>query len=103
MRLDEADRAELGRILARNLPSGVKVFAFGSRVHGRNLKPFSDIDLCLRGDKPVAGEVLAKLGNDLEDSMLPFKVDVVDWATLSPEFRSVISGDLQLIELNRTK
>ena len=100
MRLDEADRAELGRILVRNLPAGVKVFAVGSRVHGRKLKPFSDIDLCLRGDMPVAGEVLAKLSNDLEDSMLPFKVDVVDWATLSPEFRDAIIGDLErLVDL----
>lgn len=95
MRLDDDHRAELGRILARTLPAGVNVFAFGSRVHGRNLKPFSDIDLCLRGDKPVPGDVLMKLGNELEDSMLPFKVDVVDWATLSPEFRDAIANDLE--------
>jgi predicted nucleotidyltransferase len=95
MRLDEDNRAELDHILARTLPAGVKVFAFGSRVHGRNLKPFSDIDLCLRGDKPVTAEVMMKIRNELEDSMLPFKVDVVDWATLSPEFRAAIAGDLE--------
>jgi uncharacterized protein len=95
MYLGDKDRAELDRILARNVPAGIQVFAFGSRAHGRNLKPLSDIDLCLRGDKPVAGEVLTKLADDLEDSMLPFKGDVVDWAALSPEFRAAIAGDLE--------
>jgi len=103
MRLGEDHRAELCRILAHNLPAGVMVFAFGARVHGRNLKPYSDLDLCLRGDNPVPAAVLAKLSADLEDSTLPFKVDIIDWAALSPQFRDTISGDLELVASSQTK
>jgi uncharacterized protein len=94
MHLGDDHRGELRRVLARSLPAGVNVYAFGSRVHRRNLKPYSDLDLCLLGDQPVSAAVLAKLDADLEDSQLPFKVDIVDWAALSSEFRYAIAGDL---------
>jgi predicted nucleotidyltransferase len=95
--LSDGDRAEVRRILESNLPEDVRVFAFGSRVHGRNLKPYSDLDLCLRAEKPLPVTVLTKLAADFEDSHLPYKVDVVDWGALSPEFRDVIAGDLEAL------
>ena len=95
MHLDNANRAEVGRILARHLEPQVKVYAFGSRVHGHNLKPFSDLDLCLRADAPVPAAILSKLNAAFEDSNLPFKVDVVDWNAISPEFRTAIEADLE--------
>jgi predicted nucleotidyltransferase len=76
MHLSVDQRADLGRILARNLPASVRVFAFGSRVHGRNLKPYSDLDLCLRDDQPVPSSVQAR-------------------AALSAEFRDAIARDLE--------
>jgi predicted nucleotidyltransferase len=97
MRLRDRHRAELYRILKRHLPEGVRVFAFGSRVHGRNFKAYSDLDLCLRGETPLPVALLANLAADFEDSQLPFKVDVVDWGALSPEFRDAIAGDLEVL------
>ena len=94
MHLDNASRAEVGRILGSHLEPQVKVYAFGSRVHGRNLKPFSDLDLCLRADAPLPATILSKLNAAFEDSTLPFKVDIVDWETISPEFRAAIEADL---------
>ncbi len=95
MHLDDGACAEVRRLLDRNLPPGVQVFAFGSRVHGRNLKPFSDLDLCLRGAIPVPIAVLSQLNAAFEDSLLPFKVDLVDWAVISAEFRAAIVADLE--------
>jgi predicted nucleotidyltransferase len=95
MHLDKEQRTEVLEILKRHLPDDVRVFAFGSRVTGRNLKRFSDLDLCLRSGQPISASVLARLGTDFEVSQLPFKVDVVDWAELSSEFRDAIAYDLE--------
>jgi predicted nucleotidyltransferase len=97
MHLGKDDLAEIKRILARNLPPGAQVFAFGSRVHGRNLKPYSDLDLCLRWNAQIPPDVMTKLGTEFEDSRLPFKVDVIDWAAISPEFKDAISADLEFL------
>lgn len=95
MHLDNNGRAEVRRILDSTLPPKVQVFAFGSRVHGRNLKPYSDLDLCLKSDAPIPAEVLSKLNAAFEESLLPFKIDIVDWALISPEFRAAIAADLE--------
>ncbi|MDR2431836.1 MAG: hypothetical protein LBD99_06260 [Candidatus Margulisbacteria bacterium] len=41
---------------------------------------------------------LPRLSLDFENSLLPYKVDIVDLNNLSPEFRSIIKIDL--IRLN---
>ncbi len=45
------------------------------------------------GDGPVASHVLGALRDDFDDSDLPFKVDLVDWATTNPGFRKIIECD----------
>jgi predicted nucleotidyltransferase len=87
-------------ILARHL-GGREVWAFGSRVKGC-AKPFSDLDLAIVGDQPVALVTLADLADDFSESDLPFKVDLVDWATASEPFRRVIrQANLPLDQLQR--
>jgi uncharacterized protein len=93
MHIPEAALAEVREILRRQVPPGVQVFAYGSRAHGRNLKPFSDLDLCLRGSASVPWEIVARLRIAFEESDLPFRVNVVDWARLKRNFREVISDD----------
>ncbi len=44
MILDKEDEKIVKEILKKFVPTK-KVIAFGSRVHGRNLKKFSDLDL----------------------------------------------------------
>jgi len=69
-----------------------EVWAFGSRVTGK-AKPYSDLDLVLMGDTPLGLSVSAALSHDLSESDLPFKVDVVDWATTSQRFRDIITAN----------
>ena len=71
-----------------------EVFAFGSRVHGRNLKRFSDLDLCIQTDKALDGDLLLRLGLAFAESDLPIKVDVIDWARTKPAFQEAIADDL---------
>jgi predicted nucleotidyltransferase len=75
-------------ILRRHVPER-EVWVFGSRATG-TAKEYSDLDLAVIGDIPLDLGQLALLENDFDESELPFKVDVVDWATASEPFRQII-------------
>lgn len=69
-------------LLGIRLPDAI-VFAFGSRVcnwpFGRGSKPYSDLDLAIWPATPNNAGLdlaLAELRADLEDSALPWRVDV---------------------------
>ena len=85
-------------ILRAHLPAGVKVFAYGSRAHGR-ARTFSDLDLCLRAAARLSAHTLSAIDRDLEESDLPYKVDVIDWNAIGPSFRNAIEKDLIEIDL----
>jgi predicted nucleotidyltransferase len=80
--------AEVRRILAAHLP-GRTVWAFGSRASD-SAKPFSDLDLAIIGDEPVDFHTLSSLKDAFAESNLPFRVDLVDWATTAENFRQII-------------
>jgi predicted nucleotidyltransferase len=82
------DLAEIVRILASHVPDR-EVWAFGSRVNG-TAKNFSDLDLAIRGDKPVSIATIADLRDAFRESDLPFKVDVIDWAATQDHFRRIV-------------
>jgi predicted nucleotidyltransferase len=75
-----------------------KVWAFGSRVTG-NHKPYSDLDLALVGDEPISIETRAALSDALSNSALPYKVDIVDWASTSEAFQQIIEKQKLVIQL----
>ena len=77
-------------ILNQHLP-GREVWAFGSRVTGA-AKPYSDLDLVVMGDTPLALGVSGALTEAFSESDLPFKVDMVDWATTGAAFREIIKA-----------
>jgi len=77
-------------ILQKHVPEK-EVWAFGSRATHTE-KPFSDLDLAIIGNTPLTLRLLATIEYDFSESDLPFKVDVVDWATISPAFRKVIES-----------
>lgn len=75
--------------ILQNHARGYAVWVFGSRANG-NAKPYSDLDLLLRGDAPVPPLVLGDLREALDDSNLPFRVDLVDWHRIDDAFRGII-------------
>lgn len=75
-------------ILHRHVP-GREARVFGSRITG-TFKPYSDLDIALVGPEPVAPAVMDRLREDFQQSDLPFRVDLIDWQTITPEFRAVI-------------
>jgi type I restriction enzyme S subunit len=83
-------------ILARLVPDR-EVRAFGSRISGP-VKKFSDLDLAVMGESPLASSLQADLEEAFRESDLPFKVDVVDWATTQESFRKIIEQDFVVVQ-----
>ena len=70
---------------------GREVRVFGSRVRG-SVKRYADLDLVVMGEDPLVSSVIAKLREAFEESDLPFRVDIVEWAVLSEEFRAIVAA-----------
>ena len=75
-------------ILRAHVPDR-SVLAFGSRATW-TAKKYSDLDLVLLGSEPLPQEVLAALSEDLGDSDLPFKVDLIEWRHIDKNLRTSI-------------
>lgn len=83
-------------ILQHFLPE-YEIWAFGSRVNG-NAKQFSDLDLAIMSEQPTPLALIAEIAEAFSDSNLPWKVDLVDWATTSERFRQVIAAQKLVIK-----
>ena len=78
-------------ILQRHVPQ-YEVWAFGSRAKW-TAKSYSDLDLAVITDQPLSLNTSANLSDAFSESDLPWKVDVVDWATTRAPFRKIIEQD----------
>ncbi len=74
--------------------ASINFYIYGSRVKGTSSK-FSDIDICYK--EPLSKELKWQLQEDLENSNLPFKVDLVDYNKCSEDFQKLIEKDLQAL------
>lgn len=86
-------------ILQKHVPERA-VWAFGSRAKWLT-KENSDLDLCIVGETPLSFTTLGLLKEAFEESDLPWKVDVVDWATTSESFRKIIERDKVMVQEGR--
>lgn len=69
-------------------PKEYNVFIFGSRATGK-AKKYSDYDIGIFGRKPVPWHVLSLIEEALEESDLPYMVDVVDFSLLPKKFKDI--------------
>ena len=81
------------RLLTNRLPHATAM-AFGSRVSGwpfgRGAKPYSDLDVALWGLSGNDDLALAHLRADLEESNLPWRVDLTDATDLPAPLRDLV-------------
>ena len=78
---------EFKKIVFKHIdPKSARVFIFGSRAIGNNLK-FSDIDLGILGSKPLPTKNYINLVQAFEDSDIPYRTDVVDFTSVSDKFK----------------
>lgn len=90
MQLTEAQRAEVLAIVHRRLP-GADCVVFGSRAKGR-AREYSDLDLAVRAAAPVGDLDMFHLREDFSESALPFRVDLVDYRAIAPDFRRIVDA-----------
>ncbi len=83
--------AILDAILRRHVPDR-EVWAFGSRARGTT-KRYADLDLAILGEAPLSVAEHAALTDALSESDLPWRVDILDWCAVSPEFQQRIARD----------
>jgi predicted nucleotidyltransferase len=90
------DWAIVRGILQKHVPDR-EVWAFGSRAR-RTAKTYSDLDLAVMTDTPLSFDVSGALREDFSESDLPWRVDIVDWATTSEAFRRIIERDKVVLQ-----
>ncbi len=83
-------------ILKAHVPDR-EVWAFGSRAKWQ-AKEYSDLDLCILGDSPLGFDTLGLMAEAFDESDLPYKVDLVDWATTSESFRKIMERDRVVVQ-----
>jgi predicted nucleotidyltransferase len=90
-----AHRALLLQFLQQFLPNA-GVWAFGSRVKG-NARATSDLDLVIFSSPGQKSQVFA-LQEALEESSLPFRVDLLVWDEIPEAFKANIrQGYVELV------
>lgn len=94
--LEPAQLEIVQKLLREHLPD-CEVWAFGSRVHGRRLEKFSDLDLAVVSGAPVDVMRLQRLREAFSESDLPIRVDVVDLTQASPGFRAAVEAERELV------
>lgn len=83
-------------LLSKHVPE-CEVWAFGSRATWTN-KDYSDLDLVVVGSTELKRGRLGKLKEALEESPIPFTVDIMDWNKISPEFQENIKKSFVVIK-----
>lgn len=96
MKVQNKELALIQKILGDIVPH-CEVWAFGSRVNG-NPKPFSDLDLVMLDRQPISLDTRANLAEAFSESDLPWKVDLLDWHSISPEFQKIIQANYEVIQ-----
>ncbi len=84
-------------LLQRWIPN-CEIWAFGSRIHKRGLKPFSDLDLALIMEHPLDASLYGKIKEAFDESDLPIRVDIVEWPLLADSFKEIIRKDHERIQ-----
>jgi predicted nucleotidyltransferase len=83
-------------ILKEYLPD-YEVRAFGSRVNG-NSKPYSDLDLVVIGLNKIDLKTMFRTEEAFEESILPFRIDLLDWNSISESFQRIIEQKYKVIQ-----
>lgn len=84
------------KILRKYVPD-CEVRAFGSRVTW-TAKDYSDLDLTIVGQGALSKKVIYELQESFQESDLPFRIDILDWHTISNEFQALIEKKYEMLQ-----
>jgi len=96
--IDTKTQELIKKIIFRYLDPKINhIFIFGSRADN-TARRFSDIDIGIEGKNKTSSIVLSMIKADLDDSDIPYTVDVVDFLTASINFKNIAKKNI--ISLN---
>ena len=78
--------------IINDIVPGCRVYIFGSRAKKTSWK-YSDVDLLICGDNELTPKERYALAEALDESDIPFRVDIVDVHELSEDFKQSIKND----------
>ena len=67
----------------------IRVIYFGSRVVGKSTMG-SDVDIALEGKGTIDHGLIIRLKDRLEESTIPYKVDIIDLSRVTETFRKQV-------------
>jgi len=88
-------------ILQHYVPE-LEVLAFGSRAQW-TAKQFSDLDIAVIGSERLGVSLVADMREAFQESALPFKVDIVDWAATDERFRKIIEQCAVVLQKGKSR
>ena len=74
-----------------------KIFYFGSRVNGKGSER-SDIDIGLYGKNPIHSSIVSSIQEDIENLPILYTIEVIDFSTVSDEFRKLALQNIEEIK-----
>ena len=66
----------------------IEIFLFGSRADGSEFEN-SDIDIGLLGNKGISKNKINRLYEKLEESIVPYHIDIIDFFNVNDEFKRI--------------
>jgi predicted nucleotidyltransferase len=83
-------------VIERHLdPKETLVFLFGSRVD-QNARATSDYDVGLLSETRIPLSIIGRIKGELEDSSIPVHIDVIDFSSVSNEFRDRVFKNIRI-------
>jgi len=79
------------KIIRKHVPA-CDIYLFGSRARKTN-RPGADVDIALDAPEPIHFMTIGNIKEDLEESNIPFFVDIVDLKTVSDIFLKEFKQD----------
>lgn len=76
-------------------PKECYVFLFGSRAAGAYSRT-ADFDIGLYTGQKIPFTVIAKIMNELEEYPIPVRIDIVDFAAVSSEFKKIALKEIEI-------
>lgn len=88
-------KENLIKIIKNRLPN-CRIYLYGSRARGDHSMG-SDVDLALDAGQKIEPLTMIFIKEDIENSTIPYFVDVVDVHTISADFKQEITKEFVLL------
>ncbi len=89
--INSEDKKILVKIIKKYIPE-CKIYLFGSRSRKTHF-PESDIDIAIDAGKRIDRYLLSNIREDIEESRIPFFVDILDMHDISQDIKDQILKD----------